>query len=268
MVVLVLLAACGGQAATAPAPAVTAVAQPGEPSATETPAAPATESTVEQPTQAAATPTEVVEEAPAEPSGQSTETTGEQNDQPTATAAAQEAPTSPATTEPAAELPATGCEGELEATVSNSEGPYYKSGAPERAVLFEAGMAGTRLVLTGQVLTTDCQPVAGALLDFWQANDQGEYDNVGYTLRGTQFADETGHYRLETILPGLYPGRPPHIHVKVSAPGGPVLTTQIYFEGMPGNESDGLVQSSLIVPLADAGDGGKTATFNFVLPSD
>jgi len=157
------------------------------------------------------------------------------------------------------------CTGKAEATVSNAEGPYYKSGAPERTVLAEPGMAGTRLVLTGQVLTTDCQPVAGAMLDFWQANDRGEYDNTGYTLRGKQFADEMGRYRLETIVPGRYPGRTLHIHVKVSAPGGPVLTTQIYFAGQPGNESDALIQPSLIVPLTDAAGGGKAATFNFVL---
>ncbi len=157
------------------------------------------------------------------------------------------------------------CTGKVEATASNAEGPYYKSGAPERAVLVEPGMAGTRLLLTGQVLTTDCRPVAGAVLDFWQANDRGEYDNTGYTLRGKQFADEMGRYRLETIVPGRYPGRAVHIHVKVNAPGGPVLTTQIYFAGEPGNDSDGLIRPSLIVPLTDAAGGGKAATFNFVL---
>ena len=165
---------------------------------------------------------------------------------------------------PAAEVvPA--CTGKAEATVSNAEGPYYKSGAPERAVLVDPGMSGTRLLLTGQVLTTDCQPVAGALLDFWQADDRGQYDNTGYTLRGKQFADEMGRYRLETVVPGRYPGRTLHIHVKVSAPGGPVLTTQIYFAGEPGNESDGLIRPSLIVPLTDTAGGGKTATFDFVL---
>jgi len=157
------------------------------------------------------------------------------------------------------------CTDRAGATVSNAEGPYYKSGAPERTVLVEPGMTGTRLLLTGQVLTTDCQPVAGALLDFWQADDRGEYDNTGYTLRGKQFADEMGRYRLETIVPGRYPGRALHIHVKVSAPGDPVLTTQIYFEGEPGNESDALIQPSLVVPLTEAAGGGKAATFNFVL---
>jgi virginiamycin B lyase len=159
------------------------------------------------------------------------------------------------------------CTGQAEATASNAEGPYYKSGAPQRTVLAEPGMAGTRLLLTGQVLTMDCQPVAGALLDFWQADDRGEYDNTGYTLRGKQFADEMGRYRLETIVPGRYPGRTLHIHVKVSAPGGPVLTTQIYFANEPGNESDALILPSLIVPLTDAAGGGKAATFNFVLSS-
>lgn len=160
------------------------------------------------------------------------------------------------------------CDDNLEPTVSNPAGPFYKSGAPERSVLVEPGMAGTRLILTGQVLTTDCQPVAGAVLDFWQADDQGEYDNVGFTLRGKQFTDEMGRYRLETIVPARYPGRPPHIHVKVNAPDGPVLTTQIYFEGQPGNESDAMVRPSLTMPLTDTADGSKAATFNFVLASE
>ncbi len=160
------------------------------------------------------------------------------------------------------------CDGVLEATVSNAEGPYYKGGAPERTVLVDSEMTGTRLLLTGQVLTTNCQPVAGALLDFWQANDQGEYDNVGFTLRGRQFADEMGRYYLETLLPARYPGRPPHIHVKVSAPGGSGLTTQIYFEGQPGNDSDGLIQPSLMVPLTGTAGAGFAATFNFVLAAE
>jgi protocatechuate 3,4-dioxygenase beta subunit len=172
------------------------------------------------------------------------------------------------TTDQTQDRPALACDDTLEPTESNPAGPFYKRGAPERSVLVEPGMAGTRLVLTGQVLTTDCQPVAGALLDFWQADDQGEYDNVGFTLRGTQFTDEMGHYRLETIVPARYPGRPPHIHVKVNAPDGPVLTTQLYFEGQPGNESDALVRPALTVPLADTAGDSKAATFNFVLASE
>ena len=256
------LAAAGCQAVTAPAPTQTPVVEAATPPVIETPTMPGTQARLEQQAQEFATPTQAVEAAPTEQSSQSGGVAIEEEGQPTAVATAQIEPTGEAT-----DLSAT-CEGQLEATVSNSEGPYYKSGAPERAALIEPGMPGTPLLLTGQVLTTDCRPVAGALLDFWQADDRGEYDNVGYTLRGRQFADDMGRYRLETILPGLYPGRPPHIHVKVSAPGGPVLTTQIYFEGQPGNESDGLVQPSLLVSLTNAVDGGKAATFNFVLPSE
>lgn len=158
------------------------------------------------------------------------------------------------------------CADSLTITAANSEGPYYTPNAPMRASLLEEGMPGTRLVITGRVLTADCAPVAGAVLDFWQAGANGEYDNVGYTLRGKQEAAADGSYRLETVLPGEYPGRPPHIHVKVNAPGGPVLTTQIYFAGMPGNEADSLVQPSLITNLTTEADGSLSAPFDFVLP--
>ena len=160
------------------------------------------------------------------------------------------------------------CEGELAATISNAEGPYYKSGAPERTSLIEPDMAGTPLILTGQILTPACQPLAGALLDFWQTDAQGEYDNVGYTLRGKQVSDAQGWYRLETITPAQYPGRPPHIHVKVTTLDGSKLTTQIYFEDQPGNDSDGLIQPSLIVPLTTLAEGSQTATFNFILVAE
>jgi protocatechuate 3,4-dioxygenase beta subunit len=239
------LAACSGQPAIGRVPTETLVAAPAE-------------ATEEQPLQGAAGPADEVVETTTEQNGRSKEADVEQENQPLATPMAKVDTTD--------ETPV--CDGELEPTASNAEGPYYKSGAQERTALVESGMAGTRLLLTGQVLTTDCQPVAGALLDFWQADDQGEYDNVGYTLRGRQFADEMGRYRLETIMPGRYPGRPPHIHVKVNAPGGPVLTTQIYFEGQPGNQSDALISPSLIVPLRDMSDGGKAAIFNFVLVAE
>lgn len=153
----------------------------------------------------------------------------------------------------------------LVATTSNAEGPFYTPNAPFKDVLVEPGMAGTRLLLTGRVLTTDCQPVAGALLDFWQTDNNGNYDNSGYSLRGKLYADAEGNYRLETIMPGLYPGRPQHIHVKVSQPDGRVLTTQIYFENTPDNQSDSLYNPSLTASLSNAADGSQRATFDFVL---
>ena len=73
-----------------------------------------------------------------------------------------------------------------------TEGPYFTANSPERASLLEDGMAGTKLIVTGYVYDTNCQPVANALLDFWQADANGVYDNSGYTLRGHQFTDANG----------------------------------------------------------------------------
>jgi protocatechuate 3,4-dioxygenase beta subunit len=109
------------------------------------------------------------------------------------------------------------CSAEAEPTSPTTEGPYYTADTPERTSLTEPGVVGTKLVLTGYVLDTDCTPIPGAWLDFWQADGNGQYDNTGYRLRGHQFTDDDGRYYLETVIPGLYPGRP-HIHVKSKAP--------------------------------------------------
>src|SRR5262245_11735829 len=149
-------------------------------------------------------------------------------------------------------------------TPTQTEGPYFKPASPRRASLLEPGLAGTRIVVAGRVVTTECKPVARALIDVWQADARGAYDNSGFTLRGHQFADEDGRYRLETIVPGVYPGRTRHIHVKVQAPGQPVLTTQLYFPGEAQNRRDGLFDPALVVTVRDGPDG-KAAEFDFVL---
>ncbi len=150
-------------------------------------------------------------------------------------------------------------------TPAQTEGPYYTPNTPERTSLIEPGMSGTRLVITGYVLGTDCKPVVRALIDFWQADDNGEYDNAGYRLRGHQFTDEQGRYYLETIVPGLYPGRTRHIHLRVQPPNQPILTTQIYFPDEPQNARDRIFHPDLVMDVQNAHDG-KAATFNFVLP--
>jgi protocatechuate 3,4-dioxygenase beta subunit len=154
--------------------------------------------------------------------------------------------------------------GQAEATLAQTEGPYYTPNTPERTSLVEAGVTGTKLTVTGYVLTTACQPVARALLDFWHADDAGQYDNVGFKLRGHQFTDDAGRFTLETIVPGLYPGRTRHIHVKVQAPNQPVLTTQLYFPGEAGNATDGIYRDELLMEVTDSLDG-KAAAFTFVL---
>ncbi len=149
-------------------------------------------------------------------------------------------------------------------TPAATGGPFFKSGSPLRTSLLEPNMAGTKLVITGQVFTRNCRLVAGAWLDFWQADARGEYDNAGYRLRGHQLTDNTGHYALETVMPGEYPGRTPHIHVKVMVANRPVLTTQLYFPGTARNSGDPLFRRELLLELRDT-PGGKGATFNFIL---
>ena len=136
--------------------------------------------------------------------------------------------------------------------------------SPERTSLPESGLTGTLLTITGRVLSTSCQPIAAAKLDFWQADDNGNYDNTGFRLRGHQFTDADGRYTLQTIVPGLYPGRTRHIHVKAQAPNQSILTTQLYFPNEPRNATDGIFSSALLMAISEA-SGGRAATFNFVL---
>jgi len=151
-------------------------------------------------------------------------------------------------------LEAPSCSG---TTPENQEGPYYTPNTPERNSLLEESIQGDKLIVIGYVLDANCQPVANAWLDFWQADANGEYDNAGYILRGHQFTDEQGRYYLETIMPGIYSSRPiRHIHVKVQAQNGEVLTTQLYFPEQP--------IEGLTVQLTETEDQ-YLAIFNFVI---
>jgi protocatechuate 3,4-dioxygenase beta subunit len=157
------------------------------------------------------------------------------------------------------------CSAPAEITPELTEGPYYKSGSPERASLLEDGMPGTVLVLSGQVLDESCNPVANAWLDFWQADSKGVYDNVGNTLRGHIYTDANGFYRLETVVPGEYPGRTEHIHVKVQAPGGVILTTQVFFPGVQANDGDGIYDARNLIGIDSSSAEKVIAHFNFII---
>jgi protocatechuate 3,4-dioxygenase beta subunit len=154
-------------------------------------------------------------------------------------------------------------------TESNIEGPFYTPGAPERSVLVMPDMPGTRLVVQGRVLDSGCAPLAGATVDVWQANDAGAYDSAGFVLRGVMTTDASGGFELHTIIPGHYLNgstyRPAHIHVKASAPGHELLTTQLYFEGDPYNEGDPWIRDSLTMALEEMADGSKLARYDIVL---
>lgn len=149
---------------------------------------------------------------------------------------------------------------------SMTEGPYFKAGSPERASLLEASTPGETLWLSGYVVSTTCRPIAGARLDFWQTDGNGTYDNAGYGLRGHQFTDPAGRYELTTVIPGIYPGRTAHIHVKVDAPDGTALTTQLFFPGSA-NDTDRIFDERLLIDLHPATEGW-IGRFDFVLASE
>jgi protocatechuate 3,4-dioxygenase beta subunit len=156
------------------------------------------------------------------------------------------------------------CKDGDEATPRQTEGPFFKPSSPLRSDLREAGMQGRIVELSGLVLTRACRPVAGALVDLWHADAQGNYDMRGNRCRGHQFTDTEGRYRFTTIMPALYSGRARHFHFKVQAPRQSVLTTQLYFPDEPLNNRDGLFNRALLMRVAEAG-GALAARFDFVL---
>jgi protocatechuate 3,4-dioxygenase beta subunit len=160
------------------------------------------------------------------------------------------------------------------ATPEQIEGPYWLPGSPRRTRLIAPDVAGARLTLSGQVFGYDLKPIQGAWLDFWQCDGRGIYDVDGHTLRGHQFSDAEGRYRLETVVPVEYTDvltirgqrvdveRTAHIHVKVKTLGQPTLTTQLYFPDGPRNAADQIFRPECVLKL---GPDRKTAQFDFVL---
>ncbi len=105
-------------------------------------------------------------------------------------------------------------------TAPDSLGPFYKPGAPERESV------GSGYLLTGVVLSAQtCLPIPGARVEFWMNGPNGEYDDA---FRATVFSKQDGAYRFESHHPKDYFGRPPHIHIRVSADGFNTLVTQHY----------------------------------------
>lgn len=108
-------------------------------------------------------------------------------------------------------------------TPSDSEGPFYRPGAPERE------STGRGLTVTGRLLgAPDCRPLSGGHIEWWHADPSGTYDDAH---RASMKVNADGTYRYETDFPGKYPWRPLHIHVKAFAPGYRPLTTQLYLRG-------------------------------------
>jgi len=144
---------------------------------------------------------------------------------------------------------------------AQTPGPFFKPSSPLRNSLLTKESSGQKLLVTGMVLSRDCKPVANAVLDFWHADEFGDYDNQGFRYRGHQFTDAQGRYRLETIVPAEYPGRARHIHVKVGPQGGRMVTTQLYFPISFGHHRDGLYNPVLEMKMPKPDEG----VYSFVL---
>ena len=146
-----------------------------------------------------------------------------------------------------------------------TEGPYYKVGSPERISIAESGTTGEKIFIEGRVLDSKGSPIEGAWLDFWQADGNGKYDNAGYNLRGHQYTDKTGSYRLETVVPSMYGFRSPHIHVKLRANfQSPIITTQLFFPEKDRNKADPLFDPTLVMSVNKSAEG-KQARFDFTV---
>jgi len=163
------------------------------------------------------------------------------------------------------------------------EGPFYSPNPPliENGMLAGPNEPGTRLIISGQVRNLDCSEVIpNTVIDLWQANDDGEYDNAGFNLRGYLLSNSQGFYLFETVLPGHYPNlgtyRPSHIHIKITPPGFETLTTQLYFEGdeyIPTDPAASINSGPYnathrIIPLTLNNQGKYEGTWDIVVDGD
>lgn len=154
-------------------------------------------------------------------------------------------------------------------TPRDALGPFYNSGAPLQTELCASGSGGgEKLVVAGRVLgMPDCKPLAGALVEVWQADARGEYtlftpgkkDDERCLLRASIRTDGEGRYAFTTILPGEYPGRPRHIHYRLSHKGYATLVTQLYFARERG------VPDQLVVSTARNAQDFAQAVFDITL---
>lgn len=168
-------------------------------------------------------------------------------------------------------------------TEDNILGPYFREGAPYRAKITPVLAKGTPLVIRGRVWGFDTKkPLVSAVLDIWQADADGRYDNDDpnkppakgvYLNRARVLTDETGYYEYETIHPGPYKigpdaWRPAHIHYLVRKAGYVNLITQLYFKGDKFNARDEFIKPSLIIELQGAKVNGiaiEMGVFDVVL---
>ncbi|HUT50650.1 MAG TPA: protocatechuate 3,4-dioxygenase [Alphaproteobacteria bacterium] len=179
----------------------------------------------------------------------------------------------------------------LKPTPRQTRGPFYPESFPldsdndlVRVKGKSARALGEVTHLSGRILDTDGKPVPGARVEIWQCDANGVYHHQGDGRRsridgnfqgyGRARAAADGGYRFRTIKPVPYPGRTPHIHFAVAAPGFEAVSTQMYIEGHPQNARDfvyrGVAGSAAVIaarfsPASEIERGALKARFDLVL---
>jgi protocatechuate 3,4-dioxygenase beta subunit len=185
---------------------------------------------------------------------------------------------------PALSLPAL-AQTRLQPTPGQTEGPFYPASLPSDSdfdLLRTGGLAygkGQPAWINGVVTDTRGVPMAGAVVEIWQCDQDGHYHHPrdgakadpAFQGFGRVTVGRDGRYRFRALRPAPYGGRTPHIHVKVRLGRQELLTTQMYVAGDPGNRRDLLWrllgekgQAALTRPFI-AGDGGLQADFPIVV---
>ncbi|WP_139005113.1 catechol 1,2-dioxygenase [Arthrobacter crystallopoietes] len=182
-----------------------------------------------------------------------------------------------------------------EGTKGSIEGPYYIPDAPKlespATLPMRDDEQGTPLVFQGRITNLAGEGLPGATVEIWHADDQGFYSQFApglpeWNLRATVVADQNGYYRINTMQPapyqiptdgscgkliaaaGWHAWRPAHLHLKISAPGHQMITSQLYFKGDEhvGDDIASAVKPELILDPTPKADGnGREVTYNFVL---
>lgn len=181
---------------------------------------------------------------------------------------------------------------DLTRTPRQTEGPFYPDRLPldtdnDLLILGDSltPAIGEVTNLSGRILDANGDPIRGALIEIWQVDGHGSYlhsqgmverRDAGFQGYGRFETASDGGYRFRTIKPVPYPGRTPHIHVKIKKADRELLTTQCYIKGHPQNDRDGILRSirdekqreSVLVefkPIEDSKTGELAARFDIVL---
>jgi protocatechuate 3,4-dioxygenase beta subunit len=180
----------------------------------------------------------------------------------------------------------------LARTPRTTEGPFYPPKLPldtdnDLIVINDAitPAVGEITHLTGRVLSASGEPIRNALVEIWQCDAKQVYlaqgpregrGDVNFQGFGRFATGSTGEYYFRTIKPVPYPGRTPHIHVKIKKGGKELLTTQLFINGHPQNKTDGVfrgirdpLERELVLiefkPVKDSRIGETSANFDIVI---